>query len=390
MVFIALAATGCAWLNLPPSARQERNPPAEAEEPPQVVEDDSSATEGDEIDQRVAQWVNRLEAGGQRAPAAETKSPDFEGGATSLAADTHAARATDPEVARPKLAQAPATEAESTPAVASQPAPPAAPEMGLVEVRSAPSGKRLALPDSPPPAINAPTVAPGAPTSLADVLERLGPGTDDSFREQVDRRMMWVVAGDYERARQPLKLVTAEQQELATRFVEAWIVIREGHLGDPAGAAQAATRELSQLQVALGRLSDLRVPVVKICGAVHGYGQYEALNPPRFNSGVPNEFVLYCEVGDFVSEEHDDGTFTTSFDLTTTILNHAGDAVLELKDTNIVDRCRNRRRDCFIPRLVRLPATLSPGHYVAKVTVVDKLGQKVAQERAAFQLVARP
>ncbi len=389
MVFIALAATGCAWLNLPPSARQERNPPAEAEEPPQVVDADSSATEGDEIDQRVARWVDRLDAAGQRATTAEDESAAING-AASLAADTQAERDADSALARPKPPQTESAPPQSIPAPASQPGPPAAPELGPIEVRSTPPGRELAVVNPPEPVVNAPTVAPGAPTSLADVLERLSPAADDSFREQVDRRMMWVVAGDYERARQTLKLVTAEQQELAARFVEAWIVIREGHLGDPAGAAQAAARELGQLQAALGRLSDLRVPVVKICSAVYGYGQYEALNPPRFNAGVPSEFVLYCEVGDFVSEEHDDGYFTTRFDLTTTILNHAGDAVLELKDTNIVDRCRNRRRDCFIPRLVRLPATLSPGHYVAKVTVVDKLGQKVAQERAAFQMVARP
>ena len=76
--------------------------------------------------------------------------------------------------------------------------------------------------------------------------------------------------------------------------------------------------------------------------------------------------------------------------MTTTILNRTGDAVLEIKDPEIVDRCRNRRHDCFIPRLVRLPATLPPGQYVAKVTVVDKLGQKLAENRATFHLAARP
>jgi len=102
------------------------------------------------------------------------------------------------------------------------------------------------------------------------------------------------------------------------------------------------------------------------------------------------EFVLYCEVRDFVSEQRDDGFYYTRFDLTTTLLSHSGDVVLELKDTDITDRCRNLRHDCFIPRLVRLPASLSPGQYVAKVTVVDKLGQKVAENRATFQIVARP
>ena len=155
-----------------------------------------------------------------------------------------------------------------------------------------------------------------------------------------------------------------------------------------------------QIQVARGiigvlcqrlreRLSDLSLPVLKICSAVRSYGQYDALDPPRLLAGTAAEFVLYCEVSDFVSELRD-GLYTTTFDMTTAILNRSGDAVLEIKDADIVDRCRNRRHDCFIPRLVRLPATLSPGQYVAKVTVVDKLGQKLAENRALFQLVARP
>jgi hypothetical protein len=37
---------------------------------------------------------------------------------------------------------------------------------------------------------------------------------------------------------------------------------------------------------------------------------------------------------------------------------------------------------------VRLPASLSPGEYVVKITLVDKLGQKVAENRATFRLSA--
>jgi hypothetical protein len=221
-------------------------------------------------------------------------------------------------------------------------------------------------------------------------LDQLPLAEEAPFRDQLDRRMLWVVAGDYEHARAPLKLVTAEQQELATRFVEAWIVIRDWHMGDQSGAANAAAGELRELQVALQHLSDLSLPVLEICSAVRGFGQYDAIQPPRLPAGTGCEFVLYCEVSSFVSQRHDDGYYTSSFDMTTTILNRAGDTVLEIKDADILDRCRNRRQDCFIPRLVRLPASLSPGQYVAKVTIVDKLGQKVAENRAPFELVTRP
>ncbi len=161
-------------------------------------------------------------------------------------------------------------------------------------------------------------------------------------------------------------------------------------MGDLSRAAGVAVEGLAQLQAALERLGDLEVPVVEICSAVRGYGQYDVLKPASFLTGQPAEFVLYCEVRDFLSEKRDDGYFHTMFDLTTAILNRSGEVVMELRDTDIADRCRTRRHDCFIPRLVRLPATLSPGQYVAKITVVDKLAQKVAESRASFEVVARP
>ena len=105
---------------------------------------------------------------------------------------------------------------------------------------------------------------------------------------------------------------------------------------------------------------------------------------------MASEFVVYCELQDFVSKQGEDGLYQASFDLRTQILNRGGEVVLELEDRDIVDRCRQPRRDCFIPRLVWLPATLSPGEYVVKISVTDKLGEKMAENRATFRVVASP
>src|SRR5262249_27900097 len=139
---------------------------------------------------------------------------------------------------------------------------------------------------------------------------------------------------------------------------------------------------------ALRKLGDLGLSNPVICRAVRGFGQYDPIEPARFPAGVPTEFVLYTEVRDFASQKLEDGAYETRFELTTLILTRSGDTVLDLKDANIVDHARNRRHDCFIPRLVRLPATLSPGNYVAKISLTDKLGKKVAEARTPFQVVA--
>ena len=123
--------------------------------------------------------------------------------------------------------------------------------------------------------------------------------------------------------------------------------------------------------------------------AVRGYGRYEAFDPPAFSAGRENEFVIYCQIENFVSREREDRKFESQCSMRTTVLNRAGDTVLEINDEHIADECRTRRRDCFIPRLVHLPATLSPGQYVVKVTIVDKIAGKVAEKRSTFRIVAR-
>ncbi len=387
-----ITVCGCAWLNAPPTTHQEAREPAAGAEHPQVVSEEGvtgESTPEDDVSKAVLHWVDRVQGAELRdknhnpALAADrsptTQVADFEAAVGDNKADPGGIEVL-PQAAPPGSVTRPA---EPLAAPTTQPIPPALAEL---VVRAAPDAAP-AIPEPLAPQVNAPTFAHGTPTSLREFLEQSLPADEGSFRDQLDRRMLWVMAGDYERARAPLNLVTAEQQELATRFVEAWVAVRDWHLGDPSRAASAAARELDELRQALQRLSDLSLPTVKICSAVRSFGQYDALEPARLPAGTAAEFVLYCEVRDFASELRDD-LYTSTFDLTTTILNRAGDSVLEIKDANIVDRCRNRRHDCFIPRLVRLPATLPPGQYVAKITLVDKLGQKVAENRALFQLVA--
>lgn len=417
--FALLSLGGCALSGLPaaPASHSEkRPPPRERHEPPQVVEketeDPNAPSEEDSVERTVLSYIDQVDAVGQRTRQRQAWQVDPDP-SIQHAADTEPLPSSQPVVQRPVViepeqptpapAQVPPSEdpnASAAPtrdedaklaALTADPdTPPTAPPALVgVAVHAAPEFTAdVTAPESP--SVNTATIAQNAPHSLRAFLDQRVPPEDAGFREQLDLRTLYVVAGEYDRAREPLNMVTREQQELAAGFIDALIAIREGHMGDLSGAANSAATELSELLTALRQLSDLSVPVVKICSAVRGFGQYDEVSPARFLAGGPREFVLYCEVRDFVSERRDDGLYYTTFDMTTTILNRIGDTVLEIKDTDIVDRCRNQRQDCFIPRLVRLPATLAPGHYVAKVTIVDKLGQKVAESRAPLELVARP
>jgi len=171
------------------------------------------------------------------------------------------------------------------------------------------------------------------------------------------------------------------------QFIEARIAIREGHGGDPAAEARAVIERLDDLRAALVPVSELSVPVVAICRSVAGFGLYDIIEPAEFRAGRYVEFVLYCEIRNLSSRRESDGTCETHFDVRTVILSRAGDVIQESNAPDIRTRWRQFRHECFIAPVLGLPATLSPGEYVVKLTIVDKIGGKVAEKRATFRLV---
>jgi len=400
---LLIALGGCDLTYTKPAARPERPVPSPPKNPPEVVqteprtaapspdqEADTVATAVQGYIQRVDDVARRTRRGVEPTPpgklaVAQERVPIPPGeDAQHLPGTLHGD--SEPQRAQP-----------SDPSLATQPAGPASapatpPTLDSVTVRAAAldpivtPGAAAAV-----PGVNAAISTPHAPLNLSQFLAQWPDDAEDtSFARQLDRRVLHVVAGDYDRARQPLTLVSKEQQELAQGFIESLIAVREAHDGDPSAAANRVLQQLEPLRESLATLGDLRIPRLAICQEVVGFGQYRPIEPVQFRAGGASEFVAYCEVQGFLSEKQDDGTYCTRFEMRTRVLNAAGDPVIDLHDAEIVDRCRQRRNDCFIPRLVRLPPALPAGEYVVKVTLVDKLGGKVAENRAVLRLVAGP
>lgn len=409
-----LFVSGCALLQpqSKPQTTQQKGASDQTQEPPQIVRAEpmhdpaaaaeatpgpdlsgigaAGATGGEDVTSAVLQYIKHVDTARARPP--RTK---------NALLGEHPARerpyvADDDAEEAPLVAVEPAHEAPAAAASAAPPAKPtlpgAAPRLVNAEVYAQPvlaaDMTRVVNNTEQPPstAVNTSVRAQNTAPSLAEILRLASQEQDPSFREQLDQRLLAVLAGEYRQARLPLTLVTAQQQSLAAAFVESLIAIREGQVGGDAGTG--GREQLGDLQRALHALADLSLPTVKICRAVTGFGQYELMEPARVRAG--DEFVLYCEVRDFVSESRADGFYYTTFDMTTTLLTPTGEKILTVSDQDITDRCRNRRQDCFIPRLLRVPAETAPGNYVVKATLVDKLGQKVAENQTRLEVVARP
>ncbi|MBI5864635.1 MAG: hypothetical protein HZB38_09025 [Planctomycetes bacterium] len=413
LLLAAIASGGCQIFQPAGDAAGNKPAPPKKHESSEIVRTPASqpspgAAESDESANAIVQWArNAMKARSAGKPNETAQAADSAADAAPPDASETVYEAVIPVSADPRLSTAsptrpardqivprdrphrPVTSApvhlEKPPE--KQPEKTAAPIIGEITVRAA-------APDAVRAPILSPTVVANAPgeaasgESLQNLLSSaLSEPGDATFREQLDRKMLLVVKGDYERAREPFTLASDAQQALGRRLLEALIAIREGNDGDPGQSAAAALHQINALRESLTDASDLNLPVFSICRAVRGFGQYEPIEPPRFVSGRENEFVAYCEIRDFASSERD-GTYVSNFKMKIAIL-HGRDEVHSVAADDIVDKCRAKRSDCFLSPLVRLPASLAPGDYVARITVHDKIAGKVAEKIAKFRIVER-
>jgi hypothetical protein len=126
----------------------------------------------------------------------------------------------------------------------------------------------------------------------------------------------------------------------------------------------------------------LSLPTLALCRSVERFGVYDPIEPARFAAGRETPVVVYCEVDHFRSNPAEQGGWETKLTYEAVLYSdtESAVAVINKKPTQIVDRCRNRRRDFFLADRMTIPANLPVGKYVLKVTVIDQLANLVAEK----------
>ena len=126
----------------------------------------------------------------------------------------------------------------------------------------------------------------------------------------------------------------------------------------------------------------LSIPTLTLCRSVERFGVYDPIEPARFAAGRETPVVVYCEVDHFRSNPAEQGGWETKLTYEAVLYSdtESAVAVINKKPTQIVDRCRNRRRDFFLADRMTIPANLPVGKYVLKVTVIDQLANLVAEK----------
>lgn len=410
----AAVLTGCGLFE--PQTQVERDIPEQSSAVPAAS--DASSTELNSPEDAVAAYIERVEQAPRRedliatldsSPATEAAAPSSNESAAAatgaLETDSigagvaaHQAVLEDKSPTGELLPAAGATqaaepEASDSRAALAEPRRPAAPRItGLVVNGSLDTQEQLLSSGQPEARRAEPTADRALRRRVAELADDLQRESDDlSFRTQLDQRILRVMAGDDPSALEPLELISDEQQAIAQRVLEALVAIRNAHQGNLDRGITEALGALDALSAELAAVSELSIPRLAICqlDGVRGFGDVDLLQPPHFVTGRPIQFAGYIEIDHLTHRIDEQQRYETRLDLTTEVFTANGMMIDAYRDRGIIDHCQTRRRDFFLARAVMLPATLSPGDYVLKVTVADTISGRVAVATADFRVNAR-
>lgn len=268
-------------------------------------------------------------------------------------------------------------------------APARGPRVELVDVRPAIRAARPTASAEPSAAANRPTSAePAGPVPLDTAamiayLEEVVAKHPEQLDDQLRLRLLYLATGQDEKAVAPLNIGDPVRAEFVIALLKT-LRNSKKMIVDPASKDPSALAAVDELRRLLGQQLPVSIPRIALVTRINSFGDYHALNPPKFPAGKPVQVFLYTEVNNFRSEPTDDGKLQTILSQKVEIFDSSGKIVWQRSEPNIVDRVVTARRDFFIPFPINLPDDLPAGEYILKVTIEDKLGATADQQKLTF------
>lgn len=183
-----------------------------------------------------------------------------------------------------------------------------------------------------------------------------------------------------------LQALSDPQKSRMVHYQKLTTLLREQVLS-PGGAThyQAILEQLDSLMDNV----PLHIRKVEIARSVSSYGVYEPMETHTFLAGRPQPMIVYVELEHYKSLKGDNGKFAVKLAQELVLYNEAdGLAVWREPRVQIADESLNRRRDFFVVQRIELPARLSVGKYLLKVTMSDLQGGSIDETSVPIQVVA--
>lgn len=199
------------------------------------------------------------------------------------------------------------------------------------------------------------------------------------LRKHVQLRLLNLIAGQTDRALQPIPGIDSADQEFWQQML--WGLANYFDTQGMPESSERATQTITQLRSAAARLQEkarLELHNVAFCHKISGFGNYQRFKRDEFTPG--QQVLLYAEVADFKSEPTSDGQFRTLMKSTLEVLEGGptGRLVESLPLSPSEDRCRNQRRDYYHSYDFAIPQSCNAGPHTLRLRVEDQLGKKTA------------
>ena len=370
----ALVFAGCQTASAPPSVEKPATTPqtvaaAPTTAPIAAAPADSTAVLPEALSQKTAAYAQSLE------PAAATKPPP------------------KPSAVQWETPKPPKASANTAAVLPATPATPLASPADSAQVASlAESAKSNALNDvpsiAPESADFAHSVVGPADPFEQQIAQRVRDNPAD-MSAQLDNQLLAVLRDDSAPQLSSISALSSEDRELLSALVDGLINFRTGIRQDNNMLLSKKIRPLLDMADRLRAEAELSVSTVALCTRVDGFGKYDMIDPPNFPAGRDNPAIVYCEIENFDSKLNDQRQWETKLTQDVTIFTETGMLVWKDKSRDVSDICRNRRHDFFMYDLIKLPADLSIGRYIVKVTIVDRTANRIAEKTVPVEIVAQ-
>jgi hypothetical protein len=222
--------------------------------------------------------------------------------------------------------------------------------------------------------------------AVADLERHVSPSptTTAEVHQHVSLRMLRLLAGDTEKALEPIPHISPTEQDYWSRQLFALATYLDHHSQpDDKRRAAASVTHLDDAVANLRELGALTLRNLSFCKNVYGYGSFESYDSDAFTPG--QHVSLYVEVENFRSTSSDKG-FNTSLGSTYEVLDDKGKRVASGDFPDVNDCCRNRRRDFHIQFGLTLPENVQPGRYQLQLVVKDHQSDKIGNAKASFEI----
>jgi hypothetical protein len=198
-------------------------------------------------------------------------------------------------------------------------------------------------------------------------------------------RLLQLVAGDKDAAVHSVPgLTPTEQHYWSQQLLAIATLLDEGSQNSADQRFSLASHHLAESAAKLSEMATLEVRNLVFCKQVHGFGEYDAVGDTNFSAG--DDVRLYFEIEHFRSEKDAKG-FRTSIDCSYEVIDAAGNRVDGAESAPLDDHCKSRRRDFFVEYTLRLPERIYPGKYRLKLSLRDRLADKIGTQTIEFQIV---